>query len=53
MKNAKILIQVVGGIATVVSCDPNIDWEIRDYDIQGDEDNIQYDENGDPYVNAG
>jgi len=49
---AKIRIDVVGGVAHIVMGHPNVDIEIRDYDVQGDEDNLEIDESGDEYVSA-
>ena len=45
-----IRIDISGGIANVAECN-GVEWEIRDYDIQGDEDDIEIDEDGNEYVN--
>lgn len=50
-KRPFIRIDIVGGIASVVECN-GVDYEIRDYDIQGDEEDVEIDENGDEYVNV-
>jgi len=32
MKNYKVIIEIVGGVAYVTECPPEVEVEIRDYD---------------------
>lgn len=48
----KIIITLKRGVIEVVSCDPEIDLEIRDYDIYDEElQNCEIDEEGKLYIN--
>jgi len=54
----KVIVQVSGGMISVVRCDKNVDLELRDYDIDTTSDKefedygetVFIDENGDRYI---
>ena len=51
VENKQIIIEVRGGVVEVVSSTPfDIDVIVRDYDIDGSEEDLKTDENGDEYI---
>jgi hypothetical protein len=52
-KKEKVIIIVQGGVADVFQKSKNVEVEIRDYDIDGtEEDRLQKDKDGDEYIAA-
>ena len=48
----RVRIMVLGGVTEIIECDPAVDLEIRDYDIEGilEDTRVKTDENGTQYV---
>ena len=48
---SRVIIKVVGGVADVISKPKSLAVEIRDYDVEGcEEERLSHDGGGDPYV---
>lgn len=45
----KVIIEVSGGVAYIKSCPKNIEVEIRDYDTDDSDKDLEKDEDGEPF----
>lgn len=45
-------ITVEGGVVQHVECPPGVQAVVRDYDVDGQDEGIERDENGDPFVES-
>ena len=52
-EKVRVTVVVVGGVAHVIECPDFVALDLRDYDVEGSDERVERDENGDFYFQRG